>query len=145
MIKFVRMIKINVDSLDFLEWAPDGEPRFNYLGLPFNGIAIDFYKNGNLSYEREYINGYREGQQKGFHSDGSVETIYTRKWSRYHGAKTDWYPNGKIKSETLWELGHKISEKEWDENGNVISEYSITNHPEKLGALEKDRQVFSDL
>lgn len=136
------MLRINTDDLIFFEWAPDGEPRLSYNGNPFTGLALKLGEKSILKSESEYVNGYREGIQKEFYSSGQTSTIYTRKWSRYHGPDLEWHPNGVLKSENIWEFGHKISGKTFDENGNLISIYSINDHPERFLLWESDRQYF---
>ena len=139
------MNKINIKDLDFMEWAPDSEPRLSYSGKPFNGIACNMRPDGTLEYENEYSDGYREGVQKEFYPDGKVSSIYHRKWSRFHGEETEWYKNGNIKSKADWQFGHKLQSQEWSEGGLLISIYDINKHPKKLEDFENDKRYFSDV
>jgi hypothetical protein len=41
--------------------------------------------------------------------------------------------------EGLIELGYTIWRKEYDEEGNLTSEYNIEKSPEQLGGLKADR------
>jgi antitoxin component YwqK of YwqJK toxin-antitoxin module len=141
--KFASMIKVNIKDLDFMEWAPDSEPRLSYLGKPYNGIAYNMRLDDTLEYEHEYIEGYREGIQKEFYPNGKISSIYHRKWSRFHGEETEWYLNGNIKLKADWQLGHKLYSEEWNEEGLLISVYDIKEHPEKSEILENDKKYFS--
>jgi hypothetical protein len=122
------------------DW-PDGSPRIEYQG----GIADDgrfllhgkekwYYPDGSLNYEVEYDLGRKTG----------VETYRDRRgqesWERNHSGDTStwrqWWPNGRLKSESRWISG--ICEGmayTWDPGGKLIREAffvngKITGNPE---------------
>mgnify|MGYP001188057237 CR=1 FL=1 len=65
-----------------------------------NGLVVWFYKKNG---QKEWRATYKDGQK--------------------HGLRTYWYENGQKKYEGTLKDGIGISEKEWDKDGNLTSEY----------------------
>lgn len=73
-----------------------GDPE---TGKPFNGVAKDYHKNGQLSMEIPVKNGL------------------------FHGIVREWYPDGKKKAETEFKKGERCGKNtEWTEAGLLYME-----------------------
>ena len=66
---------------------------------PYTGKAISLYENGQKEHETNF-------------EDGEVD-----------GLSVYWYENGQKKLEVNYKDGEKISEKHWNEEGELIGEY----------------------
>lgn len=49
---------------------------FSYQGQPCTGIIQESDSNNKLMYELSYVNGFKEGVQKCYFSDGQIEEEY---------------------------------------------------------------------
>ena len=74
-----------------------------------NGKGIEYYSNGNIKYEGDWINDKYEGNGKYIWENGKVY-IGQHKNGFKHGKGILYYPNGNIKYEGIW-----INDK-FDEN-----------------------------
>ena len=74
-----------------------------------NGKGIKYYKNGNILYEGDFINGKFEGNGKVIYENG-LYYIGQFKNGLKHGKGTLYYSNGNIKYEGDW-INDKFSEK----------------------------------
>ena len=63
-----------------------------------HGYGIMFYKNGNIEYEGDFIDGKYEGNGTHYNEDGEY---YIGQWKNglVHGKGIVYYKNGKIKYE----------------------------------------------
>ena len=118
-------------------------PGITYFeGVPFTGVAIKKYNNGQKALESNYKDGKPHGLQSVWYENGQKSSEFTVKDGKPHGLMTSWYENGQKKSENPWKDGYKdgldtwwfengqkrlehtykdgelISEKRWDEDGN---------------------------
>lgn len=100
-------------------------------GIPFSGLTYELYDNGEVSYYSYYVNGFPEGDFVEFYEDGSVCSF--SKMKRGQVIETiEWYHDGKIKEEGTYNLGVCISNKKWDEQGNLTYEKVNPTENEKL-------------
>ena len=65
---------------------------------PFTGVAVSKHDNGQKKWEGNWKDGKR------------------------HGLQTGWYEDGQKKKEVTYKAGKKISEKQWDEDGNPMGQ-----------------------
>jgi len=49
---------------------------FNYQGQPFTGTLVEYYQNGNIASEEQFLDGHRDG----------VQMRYFIKWAKRAGA-----------------------------------------------------------
>ena len=102
-----------------------------------DGILREYFNNGNLYIEYNYVDGKREGEQKRWFENGKIEIIYYFSNGKLHGEQKKWYNNGQIKSITQYK-NDKLNgiSKEWFLTGKLKSKKVFIN-----GDLEK---VFED-
>lgn len=93
------MLRIPDEELELMPMmAPWGGGRFSYNGVPFTGVSFEYFANTQiLAYEAEYIDGYVEGLQREYHSNGQM--------------KMEWFSKDDYVYNYL---------KKWDEQGNLV-------------------------
>ncbi len=95
-----------------------------FEGKPFTGITVEKYENGQKRGERTYKDGKVHGLYTFWYENGQKkEREYTLRFGKLHGLYTRWYRNGQKNWERTHKDGELISEKEWDEDGNLTREY----------------------
>ncbi len=82
-----------------------------------NGRAVEWYANGQLKFEGNYLG------------------------SGIHGVSRKWYPDGKAKAESLCEFGIVLSEKEWSETGELLRHYELQPSDAGYEILKKKRNL----
>ena len=110
-----EIVKINFDDL-----RHDEDGYMFHEGNLFTGIAFDSKEDGKS--EIEFVNGMEDGWSRGWYKNGQLqgETYYTK--GRANGANREWYENGQMKLEEEIIDGEGVWERQWDEQGNLITE-----------------------
>jgi len=67
-----------------------------------NEIKREYWPNGNLCYERSYVNGVRHGLQKWYHSNGQLGDQCHMKDGQFHGMDQNWWRDEKINYVNQW-------------------------------------------
>ncbi len=91
-------------------------------GQPITGILYELYENGNPIYYSYYKDGISEGEYVTFYENGQIESYQVMHQGCVHGTSTSWFENGEIKSIAEAKYGFKLTYKEWDMYGNLLSE-----------------------
>lgn len=93
-----------------------------------NGKKIVKYTNGQIQYEWNYVNGGKQGIQKGWHENGKLSFEQNYINDHMDGNQKSWYDNGNLESEDNYKytienincLSEKIGwQKNYYENGNL--------------------------
>ena len=105
------------------ETARDDNGYIYYQGKLFTGTENWYYDTGELGTSSEYKDGILDGIQTGFYKNGKIsgKTHYIK--GCVHGLNQDWYENGQLKLEEEIYNGKAVWTKEWDENGNLITDF----------------------
>ncbi|MBK8805113.1 MAG: hypothetical protein IPO21_00115 [Bacteroidales bacterium] len=104
------------------------------------GIWKDFYENGSLKFERNYVDGMLNGVAKSYNAYGQVEKIYKYQENRQL-EETDiatsftepeetisYYESGSIKSRGLFKDSLPFGiHRNYDENGTIVSSVIYSN------------------
>jgi antitoxin component YwqK of YwqJK toxin-antitoxin module len=135
----ISSFRVNIDDTD-IEYIA-GNPTRVLEGEPFTGITFEII-DGQLVEEVTYLNGVEYGMSKSWYPNGNIESEGELKWNLHHGPFKTWHENGLLRSEGVFELGHTIWRKTWDESGNLASEYNIENNPDRLSGLDAIRTHF---
>jgi antitoxin component YwqK of YwqJK toxin-antitoxin module len=139
--KITEMARVNIDNL--IDEYP-GYTLMTWEGKPFTGIGFEMAGDGHVISETTYIEGVEDGPERSWHWNGKLESEGANKGNRPHGFFKEWHESGLLKAEGLIELGSLIWRKEWDEEGNLIYEYKIEEHPNRLKALKSSRSAFKN-
>lgn len=91
-------------------------------GKSITGLLYERYKNGSLAYYSYYKNGVPAGDYVKFYENGKVKSFQRMVKSVISGKSTSWFENGNVKSIAEYKYGYTISYKEWNINGEIITE-----------------------
>lgn len=110
-------------SFDDLLYEDDG--TYSHEGMPFSGIACDFFPDGRVKSEVQFVNGHQEGVAKEWYDNGQIKFEGMYLGDGLHGVSKEWHPNGQLKEESLCEFGICLESKEWDEKGFPIKRFQL--------------------
>lgn len=90
---------------------------------PITGKFQAHHKNGELMSESHYVNGLKDGVEKGWDPYGKLRLETNFKNGKNHGMARNWHPNGQLMNETNFVNGltHGLS-KTWHNNGERSTE-----------------------
>jgi len=73
-LKRPNIIRVDEKQLTYMGHGKYTGEEYNYQGKPFTGFAvIDYYSNGNISFEQEYVKGQPLGWRVDYHDNGKIE------------------------------------------------------------------------
>jgi len=86
----------------------------------------EFFSNGQLKHDRNYIEGKFQGINKEYYKNGQLKWIGKYVLGEKTGFHKKWYENGKAKSE-IYYINGKIEGlwKQWNQNGSLISGVNV--------------------
>jgi antitoxin component YwqK of YwqJK toxin-antitoxin module len=126
--------------IDYEELEPSEDYLLElYQGQPFNGIAFELRQDGTLWTETSFKEGQKCGVSREWSPSGVLICEETLILNVLYGISKEWYDNGQPKSEGTYEFGICINKKEWDENGNLINDYTLDAKSPEFSTLEKFR------
>lgn len=108
--------------INSLYLSNDDSGYIYYNGKLFTGIEEWYNKDGVLGSRTEYIDGLQDGTMVGYYENGTVRSESQYKKGCVHGKCIEYYPNGIKKIEEDIYNGKAINTKEWDEQGNLITD-----------------------
>ncbi|MDR1832986.1 MAG: toxin-antitoxin system YwqK family antitoxin [Fusobacteriaceae bacterium] len=111
-------------------------------GLPFTGIAEEYFKNGkSVKLKVDYKNGLVDGATRTFYEfNGKPQEEFVSKAGKRDGMLKRYYISGKIQSKEQYKGGALHGEAiEYYENGNVKSEGKYVN-----GKLDGDFKEYDE-
>ncbi len=85
-------------------------------------VLKDYYPSGQLKLEYAYKDGKQEGITKYYYESGQLEWEGNYKDGKREGIGREYYPSGQLKGEAYIMNGALISQKKYDENGNLESD-----------------------
>ena len=81
-------------------------------------------EQGNLRGEMQYHNGLADGQCRLWYPGGQLHQESSFTSGVLNGAFRTWWENGNLKEDSMFAWGVKTSSRHYDENGNMVSEFS---------------------
>ena len=97
------------------------EHERNYKDGEEVGLHRSWYRNGQLSSESNFKDGVRNGLWKKWNNDGQLRHERNYKDGKQDGLARTWHENGQLESKYKYKDGALISEKCFDEKGNIRS------------------------
>jgi len=97
----------------------------NFKAGLLDGDFIEKYPNNKLRTQKHFDNGYENGLQKGWHSNGNLSYSYNVIKGIRKGMSKEYYPNGNIQIISHFENGKEIKKKIVDLEGKSIVNYEI--------------------
>lgn len=128
------MKKILASHLDF-------DPNSGRIILdeaPFTGISYEEYPSGELWNISVYLDGFRTGLSITFYPSEIIKQEQYFLYGAFHGTIREWSEDSILVKEGFYVLGVKITEKVWDTEGELISEYKIQEDSFNLKLLKKE-------
>lgn len=121
--KLLPMIPLKNASGQIAAKFANGKPSYTCMVKNgyIEGAEKRFYTNGQLADQRNYQNSQLDGEVKAFFPDGKIMTQAVAKSGRYHGPYNTFHPNGKPKSIGAYYLDRRHGEFKYiDENGKMV-------------------------
>ena len=87
-----------------------------------NGYVKEYYDNGILRFEVEYLNGNRHGKGKEYHYNGNLEFEGEYLNGKKHGKGKEYDYDGNLKFEGEYFYGKRWNGKGYDNNNKVVYE-----------------------
>ncbi|MGW3071324.1 toxin-antitoxin system YwqK family antitoxin [Kitasatospora sp. NPDC001132] len=124
---------------DRVDYEDDG---LHYLdGAPFTGVAFT-EKGGALRSEATYREGLRWGPTKEWYPSGQpmVDSAFVR--GALHGRAREWHRNGQLAEDGEYEYGIALWAKQWDENGVLEDDHTLTESNSDHQTLLRFRALY---
>lgn len=96
------------------------ESETNYKEGVKDGYYTSYHLDSSLQSEGWYVNDQAEGQWLYYNPLGDLSTSAYYYNDDLHGIKTDYWPNKKPESETIYQYGWIKTYHQFDSNGNLI-------------------------
>lgn len=110
-------MRINIDDIDF-----DDNLRHFYQGAPFSGEAVETDPHGNVVELITFQNGFEEGPQLAWYSDGSRKYESVISNGNPVGLVRKWYRNGHLQEERQFDAsGQMVRVQRWHEDGSPVA------------------------
>jgi antitoxin component YwqK of YwqJK toxin-antitoxin module len=109
-------VRYNADEIGWDEEqaavGPDGEP--------ITGEVVYYAPGGGIEAVVGYRKGFKDGLERRYYPDGTLEYEGEWTWSRGVGVHRGWYPGGQPREELLFDNGRLIRAWRWREDGSPI-------------------------
>ncbi|GAB5445127.1 MAG: hypothetical protein Fues2KO_54760 [Fuerstiella sp.] len=123
-------MKVNFEQLEV-----SSDQSYWHDGKPFSGVAVYRREDGTLESEVMFEDGTQSGPFSDFHSDGRIACAGVIQNGVNHGDFKYWDRNGRLTKTESYEFGICTSRQEYDEAGNVISDYTIAEDDSNAALL----------
>jgi antitoxin component YwqK of YwqJK toxin-antitoxin module len=128
------MERVKMTEIDF-----NDDHSYSYHGRPFTGVAFEQTSEGKLISEIAFVEGVKEGQTREWYTTGAQRFEKNYRYNALHGEGREWLETGRLKKRTLHELGVLLEKDEWDEEGNLIFMYRLTESDSNYKILQQLR------
>jgi antitoxin component YwqK of YwqJK toxin-antitoxin module len=102
---------------------------------------MDYYEDGTKQHQVTYENGRKTGEETYWLSNGKIDWTWQRDLKTNRGVWTHYWPNGKKKIESAWNIKPEARDlkrqfigyvahgpsKHWDEQGNLTTTHEFVN------------------
>ena len=100
---------------------------------------IYYWSDGPKKREVDYENGKQHGTAIKYREDGSKESEFPYVNGNRHGTEIGYHADGSKRLEIGYENGTKISEKQWDEDGNLVDQSTLNSESDSEKAVEDEK------
>jgi antitoxin component YwqK of YwqJK toxin-antitoxin module len=125
---------------DDLYLAEDGS--YEYQGKPFTGTARLRARNGVVVSEINYVDGLLHGLARYWYPSGEPRGEEHFEGNGRTGPSREWYPTGQLKRETAFEYSVRVRERQWNEAGELMEDYVLTEDQPVFRTLQKLRRMY---
>ncbi|MEZ4776018.1 MAG: hypothetical protein R3D00_22765 [Bacteroidia bacterium] len=111
-------------------------------GFSFSGIAYEIRNDGCLE-EVMIVGGMKNGYCRTWYPSKTRKSEEHYFNNSLHGISWEWYENGQMKKESIYEYSVKVKETEWDLFGNIIVCFKIEESSDAYILLNKLRKYYN--
>jgi hypothetical protein len=91
-----------------------------------HGLALAFYPDGRLAYEKWFRKGNREGVHKGYWPSGQLQFVYRYRNDLFDGEQVGYYKTGQRSALHHYRQGYEEGlQSGWDAEGRLIANYTV--------------------
>jgi antitoxin component YwqK of YwqJK toxin-antitoxin module len=107
--------------------------RDTALLVPFfqgkeQGLARQWYSNGQLREERYYEQGEKTGEHRGWWENGKQRFLYHFQHDAFEGTQQEWNEAGLLYRSTNYKAGKENGlQQMWRNDGSVVANYVVRN------------------
>jgi antitoxin component YwqK of YwqJK toxin-antitoxin module len=113
-------LRINDDDIEY-----DDADRPTYDGHLFTGTVVEYFRDGSVATEVDFLNGLRHGLTRLYSTDGKLASEVRFTEGARQGLSREWYGNGTLKSEATYGADPRpdslLEVREWDDDGHEIT------------------------
>lgn len=96
-----------------------------------DGKQEEFYENGKLKSESNYLRNSKNGLQTQWHENGTVAVQSNFQNGEQHGEETRYYPNGKVRQKSVYQRGKLDGDQIlYNEAGKILRKSSFDSDQE---------------
>lgn len=118
------------------------DSSYLYQDQPFTGVARHTSREGVLVSEIEYADGLQDGIARYWYPSGELlGEEHFRRNSRT-GVSREWYRNGQLKRDTIFDYSIRVREKLWDERGQLVRDFILTEDKPLFRTLQDFRRIY---
>lgn len=110
----------NIFDLVYQEDSQGNDVLCTADGSHYTGLVFESLPSGFVTTEYAVKNGIKDGVEKSFYGDGSVEYLAHYRHGLLHGDVTYFYGDGTPKEKSIFEYNILLEGFEWDEAGNLL-------------------------
>jgi antitoxin component YwqK of YwqJK toxin-antitoxin module len=133
------MLRLPSERLDY-----PGDGLHYFEGQPFTGVMEFRRPDGGLEGEEEYRDGLLWGCRRIWFPSGRPQEEAECAWGGYHGRAREWYEDGRLASDEVYEYGIRTRGTTWGEDGQVAEEFKLSESDPAYRTLELFRAAFGD-
>jgi antitoxin component YwqK of YwqJK toxin-antitoxin module len=93
-----------------------------------------------LEAEEEYRDGLLSGGKRAWHRPGVLEQEAECAQGVFHGRVRQWHESGLPATDEVYEYGIRLRGQAWDESGNLVEEYTLSESDPDFDILQAFRR-----
>ncbi len=119
----IQCSKQSADSEIVLHRFPDGSPREVWImsGDDKSRVEIIYYDNGQKQRERRMLDDLPDGPWLEWHRNGQMKYNKNYRKGNLDGEQSGWFMTGEPLYQSTFKDGELITRTTWDIRGNVVS------------------------
>jgi antitoxin component YwqK of YwqJK toxin-antitoxin module len=131
------MKRVPIEELELVE-----DSAYCHGGVPFTGIIYEAGEKG-IAAELAVKDGLMHGLMKIWYPSGlrMAERMYAK--HSLHGESLEWYKTGGLRERAVYEFAICLERTIWDEAGQIVSRYLLTEADPNYKLLQLSRRAHS--
>jgi antitoxin component YwqK of YwqJK toxin-antitoxin module len=129
-------LRVRDELLDY-----DEELNYTYEGKPFTGVGYDEVPGFGIS-EISYSGGFQEGSARDWYPSGKLKSETFYKANMRHGSNREFREDGNVVLEEQYEYGVLVRSVRRGDGGKVVADFEISEGSPGWDELRSRRQRF---